>query len=324
MEDMAEQLDPVQRQEMAFFDSYMPSGKLALENKDSKDEETPSKYPTSNDKGQGGGRGKGNDRKPAPSSKAHPKQDGDNDDGWQSWWSQNKEPRSGGRIAALEQQVALLSKMSLRHADSLNMLRAEVSFVVHAKIGCESSIVGALHRVQSGWRELKKNHPEKLDKPMRCTLILCLFREILSRVEKLPTDEKALAEFKAHGWISEDLNFWPVLAWDGEQKKLLPVKSSPGLPTAVLVGRLKAVIRHCAGDYALSRFHPVRPISDTMTGESVLFLLQVGLSSDSATQLGLHLRALCMNSALQLCGCSLKPDRAPRSNLAMQVSKNVG
>ena len=324
MKDMAEQLDPAQQQEMAFFDSYMPSGKQAMANKDSKDDENPLKYPRSNEKGQGGGRGKGNDRKPAPSSKDHPKQDGDKDEGWQSWWSQNKESKSGGRIAALEQQVALLSKMSLRHEDSLNLLRAEVSFVAHAKIGCESSIVGALHRVQAGWRELKKYQPEKLDKPMRCTLILCLFREILSRVEKLPTDETALAEFKAHGWISEDLNFWPVLAWDAEQKKLLPVKSSPGLPTAVLVDHLKAVIRHCTGDYALSRFHPVRPISDTMTGESVVFLLQVGLSSDSATQLGLHLRALCMNSALQLCGCSLKPDRAPRSNLATQVSRNIG
>ena len=61
-----------------------------------------------------------------------------------------------------------------------------------------------------------------------------------------------------------------------------------------------------------------------MTGESVVFLLQVGLTSDSAQKLGLHLRALCMNSALELCGCSLKQDRAPRSNLAAQISKNIG
>ena len=119
--------------------------------------------------------------------------------------------------------------MALRHEDGLNMLRAEVSYVIHAKIGCESSIVGALRRVRAGWRELKKNQPEKLDKPMRCTLILCLFREVLSRVEHLSSDEKALAEFKAHGWISEDLNFWPVLAWDPDSKKLVPVQSSPGL-----------------------------------------------------------------------------------------------
>ena len=163
-------------------------------------------------------------------------------------WSQgSRDNKSGGRIAALEQKVALLSKMALRHEDGLKMLRAEVSYVTHAKIGCESSIVGALHKVQAGWREMKKNQPEKLGKPMRCTLILCLFREVLSRVERLSSDEKALAEFKAHGWISEDLNFWPVLAWDSEQKKLAPVKSLPGLPTEVLVDHPKAVIRTVLG-----------------------------------------------------------------------------
>ena len=324
---MNEHMGPAQQQELAFFDNFTPSGKQAMEAKDTQEEETPSKYPRSSEKGQGGGRGKGNDRKPAPSSKAYPQQGGNDGGEWQGWgWNQGRgENKSGGRIAALEQQVALLSRMALRHEDGLNMLRAEVSYVIHAKIGCESSIVGALHKVQAGWRELKKNQPEKLDKPMRCTLTLCLFREILSRVERLPSDEKVAAEVKAHGWISEDLNFWPALAWDSDAKKLVPVKSSPGLPTAVLVDHLKAVIRHCTGDHALSRFHPVRPISDTMTGESVAFLLQVGLTSDdSAQKLGLHLRALCMCSALQLRGCSLKPDRAPRSNMAAQISKNIG
>ena len=153
---------------------------------------------------------------------------------------------------------------------------------------------------------------------------VCLFKEILCRVERLGKDEQALAEFKAHGWISEDLNFWPVLTWDADSKKLVPVKSLPGLATPVLVDRLKAVIRRCTGDHALARFHPVRPISDSMTGESVVFLLQTGLLSDSAQQLALHLRALCTSSAMQLCGCSLKPDRSQRSSLALQVSKHLG
>ena len=233
----------------------------------------------------------------------------------QGWWRGENWENCCSRAAG----VALL-----RHEDGLNMLRSEVSYVVHAKIGCESSIVGALYSVQAAWRETKKNNPEKLERPMRSTLILCLFKEILCRVERLETDAQALAEFKAHGWISEDLNFWPVLAWDADSKKLVPVKTLPGLTTSVLVEHLKAVIRRCAGDHALARFHPVRPISDSMTGESVVFLLQTGLLSDSAQQLALHLRALCMSSALQLCGCSLKPDRAQRSNLAMQVSKQLG
>ena len=319
---MTEHMDPVQQQELAFFDNLMPSSKQAEDSRDKRDDETPLKYPRSNDKGGSGGRGKGNDCKPTPSSKSYSNQGGGLRPPGLAELERGES--SSGRIAALEHQGSLLSKMALRHEDGLNMLRAEVSFVIHAKIGCESRIAGALHRVQAAWRDMKKNNPEKLERPMRSTLILCLFEEILSRVKRLPSDEKALGEFKAHGWISEDLNFWPVLAWDSDSKKLLPVKSYPGLPTAVSVDHLKAVIRHSTGDYALTRFHPVRPISDSMTGVSVVFLLQTGLASESAQQLGLHLRALCMNSALQLRGCSLKPDRAQRSNMAAQISKQVG
>ena len=203
----------------------MPSGQQAGGSQEKKDDETPLKYPRFNDKGGSGGRGKGNDRKPTPSSKASNQGDSRNQE-WQSWsWSKDGGESRAGRIAALEQQVSLLSRMALRREDGLNMLRAEVSFVIHAKIGCESSIVGALRRVQAAWRETRKNNPEKLDRPMRSTLILCLFKEILCRVERLATDEQALGEFKAHGWISEDLNFWPVLAWDQTRRS-----SSPSRP----------------------------------------------------------------------------------------------
>ena len=261
---MTEHMDPGQKQELAFFDSLMPSGQAGA-GKETKEGETPSKYPRSNDKGGSGGRGKGNDRKPTPTSKASSQGDSQTQE-WQSWnWHKEGGDARTGRIAALEQQ-GRLSRMALRHEDGLNMLRSEVSYVVHAKIGCESSIVGALYRVQAAWRETKKDNPEKLERPMRATLILCLFKEILCRVERLGNDEQALSEFKAHGWISEDLNFWPVLTWDADSKKLVPVKSLPSLTTAVLVDHLKAVIRRCTGNHARARFHPVRPISDSTTG----------------------------------------------------------
>ena len=173
---MTEHMDPVQQHELAFFDKIMSSGKQAAELTDKKDEGTHLKYPRSNEKGNGGGRGKGNDWKPAPSSKSHSSHDGHANQDWQSWgWSKDgSDSKSGDRIAALEQQVSLLSRMASRQEGGLNMLCAEVSFVIHAKIGRESSIVGSLYRVQA----MKKNQPEKLDKPMRPTLILCLFKEI--------------------------------------------------------------------------------------------------------------------------------------------------
>ena len=110
----------------------------------------------------------------------------------------------------------------------------------------------------------------------------------------------------------------------GLTSQLVPQLDRPGLPTQILVEHLSAVVRHYTEEHALARFHPIRPISDSMAGESVVFLLQVGLCSESGSQLGQHLKTLCMNSSLQLCGCTLRPDRTQRSNLANQISKSLG
>ena len=145
------------------------------------------------------------------------------------------------KVTALESQLA---RLALRHEDGLNLVRSEVSYVIHAKIGCDGSIVGALAKVQASWREMRLKEPQKLDKPM-----------IICRVQRLPEDEKALKEFRSLGWISEDANFWPFLVWKAETKQLVPQLDRPGLPTQILVEHLSAVVRRCTEEYALARFH---------------------------------------------------------------------
>ena len=322
---MTEQIDAVQQQELAFFDQLMPSGAEKQAESTNKEDGAPLKYPKPNEKGAGaGGRGKGQNKR--WDNQAEDNKEGGSQRDWQNWrWKEQGDSGNlAKRVAALEQQVSQLARLSLRHEDGLNLVRAEVSYVIHAKIGCDSSIVGSLAKVQATWREMKLKEPQKLDKPMRATLVLCLFKEIICRVQRLPEDEKALKEFRSLGWISEDSNFWPFLVWKAETKQLVPQLDRPGLPTQILVEHLSAVVRHCTEEHALARFHPIRPISDSMAGESVVFLLQVGLCSESGSQLGQHLKTLCMNRSLQLCGCTLRPDRTQRSNLANQISKSLG
>ena len=220
--------------------------------------------------------------------------------------------------------MSLLTRLSLRHEDAVNLTRCEVSFVLHAKLGIDAGVAPQLFLVQSTWRDLKKNSPEKLDKSMRSTLVLCLFREILNRVEKLPQDPVALKEFTDNYWLSKDGQFWPFLIYQAETKLLIPEKEKPGLHTDILVKRLKAVIELCVHDHALARFHPIRPMGEKMSGDNLVFLMQTGSTSDGAECLCGHLASLCHSSAMQLCGCSLKKDRAQRSNLAVQVAKHLG
>ena len=128
-------------------------------------------YNRPNEKGgQGRGGGKGRDNQ----ERKHDKPADQQWDNW-SWGQKEGGGQNGKRITALEQQVSLLTRLTLRREDAVNLPRCEVSFVIHAKLGIDAGVVPQLFRVQSTWRELKKNSPEKLDKSMRSTLVLCLF-----------------------------------------------------------------------------------------------------------------------------------------------------
>ena len=314
---MSEATDPVQQQELEFFAMMLPGTKHHAP--PDADTGAAQKYNRPNEKGGLGGGGKGRDSQERQQDKQVDKQ-------WENWsWGQKEGGgQNGKRITALEQQVGLLTRLALRHEDAVNLARCEVSFVIHAKLGIEAGVVPQLSLVQTTWRELKKNSPEKLDKSMRSTLVLCLFREVLNRVEKLPQDPVALKEFTSNSWISQDAQFWPFLQYNSESRLLVPEKDKPGLHTDNLVRHLKAIMELCVHDHALARFHPIRPMGEKMAGDNLVFLLQTGSTTDGAKALCGHFAALCHSSAMQLCGCSLKKDRAQRSNLAMQVSKHLG
>ena len=261
---MSETMDPVQQQEMEFFAMMLPSSKQQAP---AAPEEGPApKYNRPNEKGGQGGGGKGRDNQER-------KQDKQSDQQWDSWtWGSTQGGgQNGKRITALEQQVSLLTRLALRHEDAVNLTRCEVSFVVHAKLGIDAGVVPQLYQVQSAWRDLKKNSPEKLDKTMRSTLVLCLFREILNRAEKLPDDPAALQEFTSNSWISRDAQFWPFLQYNSSSKLLVPETSKPGLHRDDLFKHLKAIIELCVHDHALGRFHPIRPMGDQMSGDNLVF-----------------------------------------------------
>ena len=250
---MSVTMDPVQQQEMEFFAMMLPSNKHQAPAET--EEGASQKYNRPNEKGGQGGGGKVEITRSASMTSRL------TGSGMAGAGDRRKVAArmASKRITALEQQVGLLTRLTLRHEDAVNLTRCEVSFVIHAKLGIDAGVVPQLYLVQSTWRDLKKNSPEKLDKSMRSALVLCLFREILNRAEKLPQDPVALKAFISNSWISQDAQFWPFLQYNAESKLLVPETAKPDLHTDALVKHLKAIIELCVHDHALARFHPIRP-----------------------------------------------------------------
>ena len=63
--------------------------------------------------------------------------------------------------------VVQLAKLCLRHEDSINMWRAESSFVLFVRTGIPGSLVPALFAAKAEWTKMKEETPEKVKRPMR-------------------------------------------------------------------------------------------------------------------------------------------------------------
>ena len=64
----------------------------------------------------------------------------------------------------------------LRHEDSVNLWRAESSYVLFVRTGKPSSLVPSLFAAKAEWKALKDAQPEKVRRPMRNVLFSCLVR----------------------------------------------------------------------------------------------------------------------------------------------------
>ena len=201
-----------------------------------------------------------------------------------SWSWQGSGGSSGGRIQALENQAQCLTRLALRPEDA-------------------------------------QKDPSKLTGPLRVALLGCLFRELQRRMEQFLQGEKMRQTWINMEWLSQDAGFFPYLKYNQETKRHEPEKMRPGLPTPVLREHISEVAKNIPAQGALARHHPLRPLTETMAGESLVFLFQTGIGSDAAQSLSLHLRTLIGHSVTQLCSFSIQADKIQRSGLAMQISE---
>ena len=124
-------------------------------------------------------------------------------------------------------------------------------------------------------------------------------------------------------WLSRDAGFFPYLRYNQDTKRHEPEKTRPGIPVAVLKEHIAEIAKQIPATGALARYHPIRPLTSNMSGESLVFLLQTGVTSEAAQSLNLHLRTLVGHSITQLCAFTLQADRLQRSGLALQLSKGL-
>ena len=319
------ELHDAQREEEAFFDQYFPAGtsqkstgyKMDIDDRLTKQqrlEQDTHKGGGYRDKGKGragqgpgqreGGGGRGRERQDRRSRLRSNKDDDDS-------------------ASDLRSAITSLQRLVLRHEDSISMIQSEYSFVTFLRIGSASSVVPALYDAQRAWRQLRDSDPGKVTKPMRCTLLACLLKELSARLKNLTNEAENKASLHKLGWLNEDYSAWAYLQWSVEKRKLVADDSKTSLTVSeaeCLVDKLRELV---AEPGLVVRFHPTRPISDQMTGESLTCCLQVSIREPRAAILHERLSTLSGSACAQLIGMGLRKDRMGRSALAQAIAKTM-
>ncbi|CAE7240265.1 Pol [Symbiodinium sp. CCMP2592] len=175
-----------------------------------------------------------------------------------------------------------------------------------------------------GWRKLKTTEPQKLDRPMRASLFVCFFAELQARLRALESKDEDVAKLTDLGWLAKGPPFvWHFLKWDAASQSNIVDTSKPPLTQSEILEHLQILLKNVVSSNSLARFHPTRPMAEDMRGDSLVFLIQVGIQGDAAAGLRSSLKALCYNASLQLVATQLREDRQTRSTLANSVAASL-
>ena len=310
-------LDQISQAELGLFNTFMPSGTKAqsMGNMDVADEtERESKSARTENQGkgnQGGGREPGRGKRGWQASS------------WGSGWGTAPKHNQWSvddcnDIESLKAYIAQLQRLILRHEDAISLLRIETSYVAHFRISTPEAIVTGIYKPAAGWKQAKESQPESLDKPLRATLITCVFLELHTRVANLKQDQ--VDKLKTLKWFDDATTTWSYLRWNAESKQLMKDEDRPGMKTEDVLNTLNDILRAAPRQHAVARFHPTRPLAQEMSGETLTFLMQFGTHNDHAEKLCACMDKLSGLSVTQLIGMGVKPDRLRRSTLANQIA----
>ena len=237
---------------------------------------------------------------------------------WSGWNAESKEDLAA-EIARLKACIAQLQRLALRHEDSINIGKIEVSWVAHFRIDAPNSIVKCIFVAADGWKKARDSDPASISKPLRSTLLACVFMELRTRVQEM-NEEQAKA-LQTLGWYDMETKVWAYLRWNPLSKSLEKDTKRSGATTDTLLSAIDDITRAIPHQHAVARFHPTRPLAAEMRGESVTFLVQFGQQNDHAEKICSCIPVLCSSAVTQLICMSIKPERLQRSNLANQISE---
>ncbi|CAE7859687.1 unnamed protein product, partial [Symbiodinium necroappetens] len=166
--------------------------------------------------------------------------------GWRAGWGSGGYGGGGGdggggdglaqEVRDLQYAMGLVQRLALRLEDASVLTRIESSFVVNLKMNVPSSVVSMLFAAAAAWKKVKDEEPQRLDRPMRCALLVCFFAELRERMLSVVEQEDQMKEMESMGWVVRGPPVvWHFVKWDQATQRQIVDTTRPPLSQAELL-----------------------------------------------------------------------------------------
>ncbi|CAE7249989.1 unnamed protein product [Symbiodinium sp. CCMP2592] len=279
------------------------------------------RQPPKGGKGKGGrrdndGRGRGN------SSWGNWEYNGWDANGWDanSWGAPIRHPRP-----TMEQLVEALCRLTLKQEEELQLIRTEKQFLLHLESGAHG-LLAPLWQVAQVWKTGRDKTPPTVTCSLRVALIKSLLAEWITRLDMMTKDEATLKKMEAQGWIKvqgETEIHWTFQQWNAESRRLELDATRPpvGHTQMVKIARDLQQLVLTGKEELIHRFHSTRKLTETVTGDTLPFILSVAMRGTRAQQAHDLLRDLTGSAALRLVGVRIRGERMNLQPLAQHIAK---
>ncbi|CAE7664604.1 car [Symbiodinium sp. CCMP2592] len=207
--------------------------------------------------------------------------------GWDAnnWGAPHRHPRPN-----MEQLVEALCRLTLKQEEELQLIRTEKQFLLHLESGTHG-LLAPLWQVAQAWK-----------------------------------DEATIKKMEAQGWVKvqgEKELHWTFQQWNAESRRLELDATRPpiGHTQMVQIAHDLQQLVMTGKEELIHRFHSTRKLTETVTGDTLPFILSVAMRGTRAQQAHDLLRSLTGSAALRLVGVRIRGERMNLQPLAQHIAK---
>ena len=208
--------------------------------------------------------------------------------------------------------LVTLTKLVLRHEDSLNTTLQESQFLMFMSPGA-GSVLKQLFEESCQWHESGR------EIPLRHVLAKSMLQHLEERLVKLIAADPNTELYKEcvdhHLILPDDHRTTPFLRWDASKKCLVP-NHTPGLPAQQVLKSFQAILRLMEDPAVTLRFHALKKTQDQQV---IPWMWTV--SQRTAPELWHSIHQLCYHASWRLILTRLRPQGLQRQPLAQTLQR---